>query len=130
MPSIHRGGVLFLRIISVVDMLIDALCPVAMLTQSCTGPKGSFHDKTTGDPIVNTTAFPSLAGMVAHATALGLSSGFYGDNCQCHAGERQVGVTHYAEDVALTLEASDQPIRDRTDLTTNLLWVFVSERHK
>ena len=86
-------------------MLIDALCPVAMLTQSCTGPKGSFHDKTTGDPIVNTTAFPSLAGMVAHATALGLSSGFYGDNCRCHAGEKEANVTHYAEDAALTLAA-------------------------
>ena len=73
--------------------------------QSCTGPKGSFHNPTTGKPIVNTTAFPSLAGMVSHAAALGLSSGFYGDNCRCHAGERQVGVTHYAEDAALTLEA-------------------------
>jgi alpha-galactosidase len=73
--------------------------------QSCTGPKGSFHDLTTGDPIVNTTAFPSLAAMVSHAAALGLQSGFYGDNCRCHVGERQVGVTHYAEDVALTLEA-------------------------
>ena len=73
--------------------------------QSCTGPKGSFHDPTTGDPIVNTTAFPSLAAMVSHAAALGLQSGFYGDNCRCHVGERQVGVTHYDEDVALTLEA-------------------------
>ena len=26
-------------------------------------------------------------------------------HCQCHVGERQAGVTHYAEDVALTLEA-------------------------
>ena len=74
--------------------------------QSCTGPKGSFHDKTTGDPIVNTTAFPSLAGMVSHAAALGLSSGFYGDNCRCHVGEELSHMgTHYAEDAALTLEA-------------------------
>jgi len=72
--------------------------------QSCTGPDGSFHDpKNGGKPIVNFTKFPSLSGMVAKATKLGLSSGFYGDNCRCHQGEVKANVTHYAVDSALTL---------------------------
>ena len=37
--------------------------------------------------------------MVAKATDLGLSVGFHGDNCRCHA----VGTTHYPQDTALTL---------------------------
>jgi hypothetical protein len=72
--------------------------------QSCTGPKKSFHDpEANGAPIVNKTKFPDLASMAAKAKALGLSPGFYGDNCRCHAGEKQAGVTHYVQDVALTL---------------------------
>jgi hypothetical protein len=72
--------------------------------QSCTGPKGSFHDpRHGGNPMVNFTKFPSLGGMVAKATKLGLSSGFYGDNCRCHAGEKQAGRTHYRQDTTLTL---------------------------
>ena len=73
--------------------------------QSCTGPDKSFHDAATGAPIVNTARFPSLRNMVAKATALGLSSGFYGDNCQCHQGEIAAGKTHYVQDVALTLKS-------------------------
>ena len=52
------------------------------------GPDGSFHDRT-GTPIVNTTRFPSLSGMVAKAKSHGLTSGFYGNNCRCHQGERE-----------------------------------------
>jgi hypothetical protein len=69
--------------------------------QSCTGPRGSFHDPTTGVPIVNYTRFPSMASMTAKAKALGLQSGFYGNNCRCHGHDGNV--TFYAQDTALTL---------------------------
>jgi len=72
--------------------------------QSCIGPDGSFHDRT-GTPIVNTTRFPSLSGMVAKAKSHGLTSGFYGNNCRCHQGEIKVGTTHYAQDAALTIRS-------------------------
>jgi alpha-galactosidase len=54
---------------------------------------------------VNTSRFPSLKAMAAKATVLGLSSGFYGNNCRCHQGEAEVNVTHYPQDAALTLES-------------------------
>jgi alpha-galactosidase len=72
--------------------------------QSCTGPKGSFHNAKTGVPIINKTKFPSLSDMAAKAKTLGLSPGFYGNNCRCHQGEIKEGVTHYVQDVALTLK--------------------------
>lgn len=72
--------------------------------QSCTGPQGSFHDEA-GNPIVNTTSFPSLSGMAAQAVSLGLKPGFYGNNCRCHQGEVKVGIEHYVEDVQLTLDS-------------------------
>ena len=43
--------------------------------------------------------------MVSKAGAAGLASGFYGNNCRCHQGEIAEGVTHYAQDAALTLDA-------------------------
>ena len=74
--------------------------------QSCTGPDGSFHDpEANGAPIINQSKFPSLSDMTAKARALGLRPGFYGDNCHCHQGEKKAGVTHYVQDVALTLAA-------------------------
>ena len=74
--------------------------------QSCTGPDGSFHDpEANGAPIINRSKFPSLSDMTAKARALGLRPGFYGDNCHCHQGEKKAGVTHYVQDVALTLAA-------------------------
>lgn len=49
--------------------------------QACgTGVNGSFHDQD-GHPLVNTTHFPDLKAMVAHATQLNLYADFYSNNC-------------------------------------------------
>eukprot|EP00664_Eupelagonemidae_sp_cell27_P007524 gene7524-8309_t len=43
--------------------------------QACgTGVKGSFHDAD-GNPLINTTTFPDMAGMVQHGHAQGLKVG-------------------------------------------------------
>ena len=48
--------------------------------QACgAGVNGSFYSPA-GDPIVNTTKFPSMSGMVAKAHSLGLKAGFYANN--------------------------------------------------
>lgn len=51
--------------------------------QACTGPKGTFHDASSGQPLVNTMLFPSLRAMVEHGHRLGVQVGFYGNNCRC-----------------------------------------------
>jgi len=42
----------------------------------------NFHDKD-GNPIVNTQRFPDFNQMTDHAHGLGLTSGWYGNNCIC-----------------------------------------------
>ena len=44
--------------------------------------KLTYHDEA-GNPIVNTERFPSFPNMTAHAHSLGLTSGWYGNNCIC-----------------------------------------------
>ena len=44
--------------------------------QSCTGKGGSFHDEA-GQPMINTSLFPSMAAMVEHGHAQGVKVGFY-----------------------------------------------------
>ena len=74
--------------------------------QSCTGSGGSFHDPTTGQPLINTTLFPSLGGMVEHGHNIGVKVGFYQDNCRCHECKDRETCwgqdTHYAQDANLT----------------------------
>jgi alpha-galactosidase len=51
--------------------------------QQCgAGVNKSFHNAL-GDPIVNKQRFPDMKGMVAHAHRLGLTAGWYGNNCIC-----------------------------------------------
>lgn len=51
--------------------------------QACgQGLRGGFHDKA-GRPIVNTTTFPDLRGMVSHGHDLNLTVGWYMNNCYC-----------------------------------------------
>lgn len=42
----------------------------------------TYHDED-GNPIVNTDTFPSLKNMTSKAHSLGLTAGFYGNNCIC-----------------------------------------------
>ena len=52
--------------------------------QKCgAGVNGSFHDSH-GNPIVDLDRFPDMKAMVDHAHALGLTAGWYGNNCICH----------------------------------------------
>ena len=51
--------------------------------QACgSGVNGSFHDAA-GNPLVNLTLFPDLAAMAHKAHTLGLTAGFYMNNCAC-----------------------------------------------
>ena len=54
--------------------------------QMCDAPSAApgmhYHD-VEGNPIVNTTRFPSLKSMTDHAHSLNLTAGFYGNNCIC-----------------------------------------------
>merc|ERR1712159_582018 len=44
--------------------------------------KHNYHDDA-GNPIVNTDRFPSFKNMTTHAHNLGLTAGWYGNNCIC-----------------------------------------------
>ncbi|KAJ9455014.1 Alpha-galactosidase [Diplonema papillatum] len=51
--------------------------------QACgTGYMGSFHD-VNGNPLVNTTTFPSMKNMTGYGHARGLKVGWYMNNCIC-----------------------------------------------
>ena len=48
------------------------------------GPKRyTYHDEE-GKPVVNTDLFPSLENMTTYAHKLGLTAGWYANNCICH----------------------------------------------
>jgi len=47
----------------------------------------SYHDAD-GNPLINHDRFPDLAAMTAHAHKLGLTAGWYGNNCICMETER------------------------------------------
>merc|ERR1711934_1319437 len=47
------------------------------------GPGGlTYHDED-GNPIINTDRFPNMKDMTDHAHKLGLTAGWYGNNCIC-----------------------------------------------
>ena len=54
--------------------------------QACGSPDAApgmhYHDKD-GNPIVNKEVFPDMKAMVDHAHSLKLTSGWYGNNCDC-----------------------------------------------
>ena len=72
--------------------------------QACGSPDAApgmhYHDKD-GNPIVNKEVFPDLKAMVDHAHSLKLTSGWYGNNCDCkdHCSD----VECFAGDVNATL---------------------------
>lgn len=50
------------------------------------GPGGKGYHNASGWPLVNTTRFPSLGGMVARAHSLNLTAGWYANNCHDSEG--------------------------------------------
>ena len=63
-------------------------CDVGLddMWQACDSPDAApgmhYHDKE-GNPIVNKKVFPDLKQMTDYAHSLGLTSGWYGNNCGC-----------------------------------------------
>lgn len=81
--------------------------------QACgAGVNGSFHDEG-GRPIVNTALFPDMSAMTAHAAALGIDAGWYGNNCIC----RELG-----------LNASFDPLVYRGDVASHIELGFRSTK--
>jgi alpha-galactosidase len=66
--------------------------------QACGQGSGTnFHDAN-GNPIVNTQLFPDMKSMTDHAHSLGLTAGWYGNNCIC--SERNTSdIKYYKGDV-------------------------------
>ena len=60
---------------------------------------GSFHDKN-GVPLINTSRFPDMKGMVSFAHTLGLKIGFYDNNCICGEGSSRLTPDMVRRDVA------------------------------
>lgn len=55
--------------------------------QNCKGGTGGnhYHDAN-GNPVINYDRFPDMKKMVDHAHDLGLTAGWYGNNCKCADG--------------------------------------------
>ena len=63
------------------------------------GVNGSYHDAA-GRPLVNTTRFPDLKALTAHARGRNATMSFYGNCCGCAQAERTLAEPHYAQDAA------------------------------
>lgn len=73
------------------------------------GPNNyTFHDAT-GAPVVNTTAFPDMKGMVDFAHSKNFTIGFYSNNCKCR--DSCSDVSCFAGDVKYTLAAGFDSIK-------------------
>ena len=66
--------------------------------ESCVN--GTFHDSA-GNPMINTTLFPDMAALTAHARAQGLTMSWYMNCCGCSERKSAIG-PHYAQDAAAT----------------------------
>lgn len=73
-----------------VDGKLQSLCDVGYCDvglddnwQACgSGENTQFHD-TLGNPLVNKDRFPDMKAMTDHAHRIGLTAGWYGNNCIC-----------------------------------------------
>jgi len=53
------------------------------------GSEGYSYHNEDGSPVVNFDTFPSMKNMTGHAHSLGLTAGWYGNNCIC--GDKKIG---------------------------------------
>ena len=65
------------------------------------GPENYTYHDAAGHPVVDTTKFPDMKKMTDVAHALGLTAGWYGNNCRC--GDHCATVDCFAGDVNATL---------------------------
>jgi len=90
------------------------------------GVNSSFHDAH-GNPIVNTSRFPSMPQMTAHGHALGLSVGWYMNNCICEEtawARDQVGIHMEGSVNALFDYGFDGVKLDGCGMFKNLSWWY------
>jgi len=72
--------------------------------QNCSarGPNNyTYHDPVTGAPIVRLDTFPDMKAMTDYAHSLGLTAGWYGNNCIC--SDHCTTDECYSADVAATV---------------------------
>lgn len=78
------------------------------------GDEGYTYHAASGDPVVNENRFPSLGAMTEFAHGLGLTAGWYGNNCICedhcgngkvHGEETDEGKACYAGDVSALISS-------------------------
>ena len=80
-------------------------CPNCKATGAC-----SWHDPTTGAPLVDIRKFPNMSDLVAYGHGLGLKVGGYMNNCICMEGgdppmgKHCTGVPHYENDVKFLVD--------------------------
>jgi len=75
--------------------------------QNCsTGGKYNYHDDS-GIPVVNTTRFPDMIAMTSHAHRLGLTAGWYLNNCACMEKQPAVEALYRGDVAALTVFGFD-----------------------
>lgn len=67
------------------------------------GVNNSYHDSS-GRPLINTTRFPDVKQLTAHARSRNTTMSWYGNCCGCQAGEHNLSSPHYAEDAAAVVE--------------------------
>lgn len=72
------------------------------------GPNNYTYHAADGTPQVN-TKFPSLSAMTAHAHALNLTAGFYGNNCMCH--DHCTDMVCFAADVNFILDSGFDSVK-------------------
>jgi len=93
---------------------------VSCSVNDCRGGKCTFHDQTTGRPLVDKLRFPDLAALVAYGHSLGLQVGFYLNTCIC----MEKGRTYFEEDVAFMAEMKFDTVKiDQCGSAMNMsLW--------
>lgn len=77
--------------------------------QACnTGPGGVGFHNSSGYPMVDTTKFPDMRAMTAKARSLGITPGWYGNNCACKdtrpSCQYNASLDCFAGDVAATID--------------------------
>ena len=65
------------------------------------GPNNYTYHDANGAPVVDTDKFPDMGAMVQHAHSLGLTAGFYSNNCAC--SDHCTDISCFAEDVKAIL---------------------------
>lgn len=119
----HLGNLVSLCDLGYCDVGLDDLWQDCHTTGAAAGMH--YHDAS-GNPIVNLKRFPSLANMTKHATDLGLTAGWYANNCACsdHCRTASECDLQIRQDVKALLQYGFQSLKiDGCGNQTNLqLW--------